>query len=73
MGVRGGFIAVGIEHAIDASSSIVIDSMEVYGMERELLEQWLPKSYAYTDPSAILHSPILSQGEQVNGDDIEGL
>lgn len=69
LGVRCGFVAVSIERAIDPSSSIVVDAMEVYGIERELMEHWLPKSYTYTDPSAVHHSPISSQQEEVNGDE----
>ncbi|CAJ1939091.1 unnamed protein product [Cylindrotheca closterium] len=69
LGVRSGFISVGIERPFDSSSSIVIDAMEVYGIDRESLEQWLPKSYSYTDLSTAPCHPVAMQEQEqgVNG------
>lgn len=66
LGVRSGFISVGIERPFDSSSSIVIDAMEVYGMDRESLEQWLPKSYAYPNISTASRPPIALQEQDLD-------
>lgn len=70
LGVRSGFVSVGIERPFDSSSSIVIDAIEVYGLQRELLEEWLPKSYIYNPSttrkaSGALHEQAID-GHQSN-------
>jgi hypothetical protein len=45
LSLRNGFVTVGIGPSFDSSSSIVVDSIEVYATERKTVDAWLPKEY----------------------------
>ena len=45
MSMRNGFVTVGIGPSFDSSTSIVVDSIEVYAAERKTVEGWLPTEY----------------------------
>jgi hypothetical protein len=45
LSVRNGLVSVGIGPPFDSASNVVIDAMEVYGVERSSIDKYLPKAY----------------------------
>lgn len=42
--IRNGFVSVEIDQCLDSASSPVLDSIELYALERRKIEQWLPST-----------------------------
>lgn len=49
LGVRNGMVTVGIGPSFDSTSNSSVDSIEVYGTEREELAPWIPRSYIQSE------------------------
>lgn len=61
LGVRNGFVSVGLGPAFDSSSNCVVDSVEVYGVKRSSTESWLPTTYfAREEKSPSIMYPLAS-------------
>ena len=51
LSVRNGLVAVGIGQSFDPSNNPLVDSIEVYAAERQMIEKWLPKRFYGLDNS----------------------
>lgn len=57
LALRNGLVSFGIGESFDSSNTAVIDAIEVYAMDRETVESWLPKSLFCQEASSQFCSP----------------
>lgn len=76
LSVRNGLVSVGIGRTFDSTSNVIIDAMEVYGVERHIVDTYLPKRYFATGDAAqtnLSRVPHVQPSLQQSSADSEGL